>query len=41
LNAFEDKERLEYEGYCHEIFNDLGKERVLADMETWIERHLP
>jgi hypothetical protein len=23
-----------------EISNDLGKERLLADVETWLERHL-
>jgi alpha-beta hydrolase superfamily lysophospholipase len=35
-----DKERHEYEGYYHEIFNDVGKEQVLADVEAWLERHL-
>ncbi len=36
-----DKERLVYEGYYHEVFNDVGKEQVLAAVEAWVERHLP
>ena len=36
-----DKERQAYEGYYHEVFNDVGKERVLADVEAWVEHHLP
>jgi len=35
-----DKERQVYEGYYHEVFNDIGKERVLADVGAWVERHL-
>ena len=35
-----DKERITYEGGYHELFNDLDKERVLADVEAWLERHL-
>jgi len=38
--AFADKQRLEYEGYYHEVFNDVGKERVLADVEAWLEPRL-
>lgn len=38
--TFADKERIEYEGYYHEVYNDLGKEQVLADVEAWLERHL-
>jgi alpha-beta hydrolase superfamily lysophospholipase len=34
-----DKQRIEYEGYYHEVFNDVGKEKVLADVEEWIEAH--
>lgn len=30
-----------YEGHYHDLLNDLGKEEVMADIETWIERHLP
>jgi alpha-beta hydrolase superfamily lysophospholipase len=33
-------ERIGYEGYFHEVFNDLGKEKVLADVEAWLESHL-
>jgi alpha-beta hydrolase superfamily lysophospholipase len=39
--TFADKERIEYEGYYHEVFNELGKERVFTDIEAWLERHLP
>ncbi len=39
--AFADKERQVYEGYYHEVFNDVGKEQVLAAVEAWAERHLP
>jgi len=35
-----DKTRYEYEGYYHEVYNDVGKERVLADVEAWLERHM-
>ncbi|MFN2165770.1 MAG: alpha/beta fold hydrolase, partial [Anaerolineae bacterium] len=35
-----DKQRIEYEGYYHEVFNDMGKEQVLADVEAWLEQHL-
>ncbi len=37
--SFADKERIEYEGFFHEVFNEVGKERVLADVEAWLERH--
>lgn len=33
----EDKEHHEYEGYYHEIFNDVGKEVPLAHLQTWLE----
>jgi alpha-beta hydrolase superfamily lysophospholipase len=36
----EDKERITYEGGYHELFNDVDKERVLADVEAWLERHM-
>ncbi|MDH7485555.1 MAG: alpha/beta hydrolase [Anaerolineae bacterium] len=35
-----DKTRYEYEGYYHEVYNDVGKERVLADVEAWLESHM-
>lgn len=37
--TFEDKARRVYEGYYHEVFNDLGHERVLSDVEQWIAAH--
>ena len=36
-----DKTRYVYEDYYHEVFNDIGRERVLADVQTWLETHLP
>jgi alpha-beta hydrolase superfamily lysophospholipase len=38
--TFGDRERHEYEGSYHEVFNDLDKEVVLADVETWLDDHL-
>ncbi|HUW09810.1 MAG TPA: lysophospholipase [Anaerolineae bacterium] len=38
--VIEDKERREYPGGYHEGFNDVHKEKVLADVERWVERHL-
>ena len=29
-----------YDGYFHEIFNDLGKERVLDDLAAWLEERI-
>ena len=37
--TFADKERHEYEGGYHESHNDIEKERVLADLADWLERH--
>jgi alpha-beta hydrolase superfamily lysophospholipase len=36
-----DKERRVYEDYYHEVFNDIGKDKVLAEVEAWVEEHLP
>lgn len=30
-----------YEGHFHDLLNDIGKEQVLSDIETWIEARLP
>jgi acylglycerol lipase len=30
-----------YEGHYHDLLNDLGKERVLADVLEWLQRHTP
>ncbi len=38
--TFPDKKRIEYEGYYHEVFNDVGKEQVLAGVEAWLEGYL-
>lgn len=38
--TFPDKQLITYEGGYHELFNDLDKERVLADVQAWLERHL-
>jgi alpha-beta hydrolase superfamily lysophospholipase len=35
-----DRQIIEYEGHYHEIFNDLDKEKVLADVERWLESHI-
>ena len=35
-----DKAYIEYEGYFHEVYNDLGKEKVFSDLEAWLERRL-
>jgi alpha-beta hydrolase superfamily lysophospholipase len=36
----EDKTFLLYEGYLHEIYNDLGRERVYSDLMNWVNAHL-
>jgi alpha-beta hydrolase superfamily lysophospholipase len=38
--TYPDKEYLEYEGYYHELFNEPDRDRVLADVFTWLEAHL-
>jgi alpha-beta hydrolase superfamily lysophospholipase len=38
--TYPDKERIVYDGYYHEVFNEPGKETVLADVETWLAEHL-
>jgi acylglycerol lipase len=30
-----------YEGHYHDLLNDVGKERVMADITSWINGHLP
>jgi len=35
-----DKEIKIYEGFYHEVFNEPGRERVLRDVEAWLEAHL-
>lgn len=36
----EDKTLKIYEGYYHEIFNELGREQVLGDLQAWLAAHL-
>ncbi len=36
-----DKKLIIYEGLYHEVFNEPEHDRVLADVEAWIEGHLP
>ena len=36
----EDKAFFLYEGYLHEIYNDLGRERVYSDLMNWVNSHL-
>ena len=35
-----DKARIEYPGFLHEVFNDVGREKVLTDVQVWLELHL-
>jgi len=35
-----DKTLKVYEGYYHEIFNEPGREQVLADVEAWLKAHV-
>ncbi|MGC9398348.1 MAG: lysophospholipase [Anaerolineae bacterium] len=35
-----DKTRHEYPGYLHEVFNEVGREKVLQDVQAWLEAHL-
>lgn len=35
-----DKTVLEYEGGYHELFNDIGRQQVLSDVQSWIEARL-
>ena len=36
----EDKTLKFYEGFAHEVFNEPGRDQVLADVEQWLEAHL-
>lgn len=40
LASSEDKTLKIYEGYYHEVFNEIGRERVLADTQSWLALHL-
>ncbi len=30
-----------YQGHFHDLLNDVGREEVLADVEAWLDKHLP
>jgi alpha-beta hydrolase superfamily lysophospholipase len=30
-----------YDGYAHDLLNDIGKEAVMSDIKRWIGAHLP
>jgi len=30
-----------YDGHYHDLLNDLGKEQVMADIQAWLDAHLP
>jgi acylglycerol lipase len=36
-----DKKLVVYEGFFHEVFNEPQHDRVLSDVEQWLESHLP
>lgn len=38
--TYPDTQYIEYVGYFHEVYNDLGNEQVFSDLEAWLERHL-
>ena len=35
-----DKTLKMYDGYAHDLLNDLGKEKVMVDIQSWIDAHL-
>jgi alpha-beta hydrolase superfamily lysophospholipase len=37
--ASADKTLHEYEGFYHEVLNEVGRDKVLADLKTWLESH--
>ncbi len=38
--ASDDKQRIVYDGMYHEIFNEVDRARVLADLTSWIDAHV-
>ena len=30
-----------YEGHFHDLLADVGKQEVMADIQTWVDAHLP
>lgn len=39
--ASSDKKLIVYEGFYHEVFNEPQHDRVLSDVEQWLEGHFP
>lgn len=39
--ASSDKKLIVYEGFYHEVFNEPEHDRVLSDVEQWLEGHFP
>lgn len=39
--SFDDKQRYEYAGGYHDLYDDLLYFQVLSDLEHWLEQHLP
>lgn len=37
----EDKALYVYEGFFHEVFNEIERERPLSDLAAWLDAHLP
>ena len=35
-----DKKLKLYEGHFHDLLSDTGKEKVMADITDWIEKHI-
>jgi lysophospholipase len=36
-----DKTLRRYQGLYHEVFNEPERDQVLADLVSWVEKHLP
>jgi len=36
-----DKQIEVYQGFLHEVFNETGRQRVIADLLAWLDRHTP
>ncbi len=38
--GIKDVEAIEYDGYRHELHNEIGKEKVMEDVNEWIKKHV-
>ena len=41
LSGSADKTLRLYEGHYHDLLNDVGKEQVMSDILSWIDKRLP